>query len=119
MVVETTKIGIVKNALSYMINLQFKGQFVDAVIRGLGGNFPLQLRALFAQEVFNISGEKPVDPKNLLQNYFDEKTQNWMTFVQDAKSDVKIDDLKNPESPPIVKTINIQRDINLIKPWLD
>jgi hypothetical protein len=41
MVVETTKIGIVKNALSYMINLQFKGQFVDAVIRGLGGNFPL------------------------------------------------------------------------------
>jgi hypothetical protein len=48
-----------------------------------------------------------VDPKNLLQNYFDEKTQNWMTFVQDPKSDVKIDDLKNPESPPIVRTINI------------
>jgi hypothetical protein len=45
MVVETTKIGIVKNALSYMNNLQFKGQFVDAVIRGLGGNFSLQLRA--------------------------------------------------------------------------
>lgn len=66
-----------------------------------------------------MSGEKPVDPKNILQNYFDEKTQNWMTFVQDAKSDVKIDDLKNPESPPIVKTVNIQRDINLIKPWLD
>lgn len=119
MVVETTKIGIVKNALSYMNNLQFKGQFVDAVIRGLGGNFSLQLRAQFAQDVFNISGEKPVDPKNILQNYFDEKTQNWMTFVQDPKSDVKIDDLKNPESPPIVRTVNIQRDINLIKPWLD
>ena len=42
-----------------------------------------------------------------------------MTFVQDPKSEVKIDDLKNPEAPPIVKTINIQRDINLIKPWLD
>ncbi len=119
MVVETTKIGIVKNALSYMNNLQFKGQFADAVIRGLGGNFSLQLRGQFAQEVFNMSGEKPVDPKNLLQNYFDEKSQNWMTFVQDPKSDVKIDDLKNPESPPIVRTINIQRDINLIKPWLD
>ena len=66
-----------------------------------------------------MSGEKTVDPKNILQNYFDDKTQNWMTFVQDAKSDVKIDDLKNPESPPIVKTVNIQRDINLIKPWLD
>jgi dynein heavy chain 2, cytosolic len=39
--------------------------------------------------------------------------------VQDLKSEIKIDDLKNPESPPIVNTINIQRDINLLKPWLD
>ncbi len=66
-----------------------------------------------------MSGERPADQNNLLLNYFDEKAQNWMTFVQDAKSDVKIDDLKNPEAPPIVRTINIQRDINLIKPWLD
>ena len=73
MVVETTKIGIVKNALSYMINLQFKGQFVDAVIRGLGGNFSLNVRSQFAQEVFNWSGEKPADPRNLLLNFFDEK----------------------------------------------
>jgi hypothetical protein len=73
MVVETTKIGIVKNALSYMTNLQFKGQFVDAVIRGLGGNFPLTLRAQFAKEVFNMSGERPADQNNLLLNYFDEK----------------------------------------------
>lgn len=80
-VVETTKIGIVKNALSYMNNLQSKGQFTDAVIRGLGGNFPLQLRAQFAQEVFNLALEKPADPKNLLLNYFDDKTQQWMTFV--------------------------------------
>ena len=116
---ETTKIGIVKNALSYMTNLQSKGQFADAVIRGLGGNFSLQVRAQFASEVFNVSGEKPVDQKNLLLNYFDEKSQTWMTFVQDLKSEIKIDDLKNPEAPPIVRTINIQRDINMIKPWLD
>lgn len=41
-----------------------------------------------------------------------------MTFL-DAKSEVKIDDLKNPDSPPIVSTVNVQRDIAMIKPWLD
>ena len=47
-VVETTKIGIVKNALSYMSNIQQKGQFTEAVIKGLGGNFSLTLRQQFA-----------------------------------------------------------------------
>lgn len=47
-VVETTKIGIVKNALSYMSNIQSKAQFADAVIKGLGGNFSLTLRQEFA-----------------------------------------------------------------------
>ena len=42
-----------------------------------------------------------------------------MGFFQDTKVDVKIDDLKNPESPPIVGTVNVQRDIAMIKPWLD
>ena len=42
-----------------------------------------------------------------------------MTFVQELKSEITINDLKNPESPPIIKTINIQRDIAMIKPWLD
>jgi len=57
-----------------MTNLQSKGQFADALIRGLGGNFPLGLRSQFAAEVFNLTGEKPADPKNLLLNTFDEKS---------------------------------------------
>ena len=118
-VVETTKIGIVKNALSYMTNIQHKGQFADACIKGLGGNFQLPLRQQFAQEVFNLANERPADPRNLLLNYFDERTATWMSFLQDARCDVKIDDLKNPEQPPIVLTTNVQRDIALIKPWLE
>ena len=47
-VVETTKIGIVKNALSYMNNIQSKAHFTDSVIKGLGGNFSLTLRGEFA-----------------------------------------------------------------------
>ena len=118
-VVETTKIGIVKNALSYMNNIQSKAQFTDAVIRGLGGNFQLALRQEFAQMVFNLANERPADPRNLLLNTFDEKTQTWATFVQDLSNEVKIDDLKNPETPPLVSTVNVQRDIAMIRPWLE
>ena len=117
-VVETTKIGIVKNALSYMNDIQFKGQFVEAVIKGLGGNFFLPLRQQFAQEVFNLGNERPADPRNLLFNFFDLKTGSWNTFVE-SKTEVRIDELKNPEAPPIVHTVNVQRDIAMIKPWLD
>jgi hypothetical protein len=67
-VVETTKIGIVKNALSYMNNIQHKGQFTEAVIKGLGGNFQLNLRQEFAQMVFNLANERPADPRNILLN---------------------------------------------------
>lgn len=41
-----------------------------------------------------------------------------MTFLEQM-SEIKIDDLKNPENPPIVHTLNVQRDIAMIKPWLD
>ena len=43
-VVETTKVGIVNNALSYMIDIKSKGHFVFACIQGLGGNFKLEIR---------------------------------------------------------------------------
>ena len=64
----------------------------------------MTLRLEFATLVFNLAQERPADPRNLLNNYFDEKTQAWMSFILDSKSDIKIDDLKNPEMPPIIYT---------------
>ena len=94
-VVETTKVGIVNNALSYMNSITTKGHFTFACIQGLGGNFTLELRAELAQFIFNLAGERPADPKNLLLNYFEPKTGNWMPFAADSMGQTKIDDLKN------------------------
>lgn len=65
------------------------------------------------------AGERPPDTQNLLLNYFEPSTGVWMPFTPDAGGSTKIDDLKNQDLPPIVKTIGIQRDIAMIKPWLD
>ena len=51
-------------------------------------------------------------------NYFDERTSSWMTFLE-QKTEVTIDDLKNPDFPPIVHTAGVQRDLSMIKPWLE
>jgi hypothetical protein len=94
-VVETTKVGIVNNALSYMNDVTSKGHFTCACIQGLGGNFTLELRAQLAQYVMNLAGERPADPANLLLNYFDPKAGKWMPFAPEAAGQTQIDDLKN------------------------
>ena len=118
-VVETTKVGIVNNALSYMSQVSSKGHFACACIQGLGGNFTLDVRAQLAQFVLNLAGERPADPKNLLLNYFEARTGTWAAFAPESTGETKLDDLKNQDLPPIVKTIGIQRDIAMIKPWLE
>jgi hypothetical protein len=79
----------------------------------------LDVRGKLAEFIFKLAGERPADPKNLLLNYFEPKTGAWMPFAPESAGETKLDDLKNQDLPPIVKTIGIQRDIAMIKPWLE
>lgn len=47
-IVETTKVGIVNGCISYMKGIDTKPAFVDAIVRGLGGNLNLEERQTFA-----------------------------------------------------------------------
>jgi hypothetical protein len=55
----------------------------------------------------------------VLLNYYDIPKQSWSTFVQQNPGTLKIDDIKNPEAPPLFKTTTVQKDIALIKPLLE
>jgi len=66
----------------------------------------------------NLAGERPPE-KNLLLNYFDPQSSKWLPFSPNMSGETKIDDLKNQDLPPIVATIGIQRDIAMIRPWLE
>mmetsp|Transcript_23934 Transcript_23934/g.36633 ORF Transcript_23934/g.36633 Transcript_23934/m.36633 type:complete len:104 (+) Transcript_23934:6688-6999(+) len=52
-------------------------------------------------------------------NYFEPQTKAWTSFSPESPGQIKIDDMKNLDLPPIVKTTSIQRDMSMIKPWLD
>ena len=64
-----------------------------------------------------IAQERAPNPDPLM-NYFDLKTQSWNKFSEENK-EIKIEELKDPDSPPLVLTCSIQRDIALVKPLLD
>ena len=82
LVIETTKVGIVNNALSYLAGCTSKPHFVYGCILGLGSNFKYELRKEFMTNVMSQAGERGTDP-NVLLNFFDDKKQTWGAFVQE------------------------------------
>ena len=70
MMTETTKVGVVNNALAYLGGVKSKSSFIHGVILGLGSNFKYALRKEFATFVMNRAGESAPDANPLL-NYFD------------------------------------------------
>jgi dynein heavy chain 2 len=119
MIEPTTKVGVVNNCLSYLQNCGSKGHFAYGCMLGLGSNFNYDLRTQLAGLVIQISGERVPDAKNMLLNQYDIQKQQWTTFVQQTPGTVNINDIKNPEQPPIFFTSTIQRDVALVKPLLD
>jgi hypothetical protein len=107
MVEQTTKVGIVNNCLGYLNGCQSKGHFTYGCMLGLGSNFKYDLRTELGTLLLQIGQEKVPDPKNLLLNYFDVQKQAWASFVAQAPSTLKIDDIKNPEAPPLFMTTTI------------
>ena len=117
LVVETTKVGIVTNTLSYLTDCQSKSQFVYGIVLGLGSNFKYDLRKEFVTTIMSQAGERGSDP-NVLLNYFDSKKQSWGSFIQENQA-LKFEEFTDPEAPPLVQTPSIQKDIAVIKPLLE
>lgn len=107
MIEPTTKVGIVNNCLSYLANCQSKGQFAYGCILGLGSNFKYDIRKELAEIVLQHAQEKVADPRNVLLNTFDAQKQQWSTFVQQNPGTLNINDIKNPEAPPLFMTTTI------------
>ena len=85
LVVETTKVGIVNNALSYLTGCTTKAAFTYGIILGLGSNFKYELRKEFTTTIMSQAGERGSDP-NVLLNYFDSQKQTWGTFIQEQQT---------------------------------
>ena len=60
-VVDTTKAGVVHNALSHLVGAKSKGEFVCGAVRGFGSNLLLEKRAELAKQIYSWGNETPAD----------------------------------------------------------
>ena len=117
--VGTTRVGIIMNALSQMYSVTTKGEFIEALMKGLAANFPPEARATFCDELTKELGVRPpVDPKTPLDFYFAKDNNQYRPYAPDLIRQLKPNDFLEINEPPLVRTIGAQRDLDLIKSWI-
>lgn len=116
MMVKTTKVGTVMSVLSVLGAAATKAEFVHCMVKGLGANFPLEQRQRLALELFARCKEQPPDARNPLNCY--SKDGVLRQFVTEQEH-FELKDLSDYFSPPLVRTVGIQRDIELFRQWLE
>ena len=118
MIVKTTKVGIVNSALSVLRGIKTKAELVYCLVKGLGSNFSTEMRSRLASELFDRCKEVPSDPRLPLNCYYSQSSEGLKAFVAEHES-FGTEELGDPSDPPVVRTIGVQRDIQMFKSWLE
>ncbi|XP_069747277.1 cytoplasmic dynein 2 heavy chain 1 isoform X4 [Narcine bancroftii] len=118
-VVETSLVGTVLNGLSHLHGCMDRGQFIISLIRGLGGNLNMKSRQEFSKEVLNWARESPPDPHQSLDIYYDHQRGRLMAYQMEKSENLTVDDFKNTQKLPVIRTPDMQRGLDYFKPWLN
>ena len=122
-VVETTKVGIVLNALSHLVGVDCKEQFVCALIRGLGSNMELETRQKLAGEIWQWCSERPLNSAKPLDCFYDSKGKKLMEYKGDVGEDLSVQDMiiQSPTERdlPVVETVDVLKQYHLFSTWLE
>lgn len=87
------------------------------MLRGFASNFPHAIRVKLANQIFSMSADKP--PCDINSSPLDFITINGqLRPLSILSQDISIADFADSEEPPIVNTIGLQRDLEIVKPWI-
>lgn len=114
-IVETTRGGLIMNGLSQLKDVSNKGEFISAMIRGLGSNLDPEKRSSFARDVFAWTGESPVDKKRPLNSYYDSNSMTFRSYEFDVTVEIPPSQVVKQ---PVVPTVEISSNADIILPWL-
>ncbi|KAJ1446203.1 dynein heavy chain and region D6 of dynein motor-domain-containing protein [Pelagophyceae sp. CCMP2097] len=119
-VVETTLVGTVMNALSSVLGAGSKAAFVCGLVRGLGGNLPVQERVAFAKQLFEWAQERPPDLSAPLDCAADARTGVLYSFAAHCGGVSQADDAfaGAPTLDAVINTVSTQRGMAMLAPWV-
>jgi dynein heavy chain 2 len=115
LIIETTRMGLVKSALSQLVGCTAKPQFAIGLVRGFGSYLPDAARIEFAKDIYHLTGVRVPDPKNVLDCYFDPNRQALVSHQYEASFDLTVDDLKGH---PMIQTVEVQRHLATLDAWV-
>ncbi|XP_017783105.1 PREDICTED: cytoplasmic dynein 2 heavy chain 1 [Nicrophorus vespilloides] len=111
LIIEKPQIALASTALSQLVDCESKAQFVVGLINGLGGQIIEDFRDIFAQQIFEWTGESsPAVPtrafynrdRDLVDSYFTDQKQNVKDFQQDIS---------------LVLTAQVKHTIDVLRTW--
>lgn len=115
-IVSSTVAGLIRSSLSHFVGVNSKPAFALALIRGLGANLSLEDRVNLAKKVFSWLNLTAPDTARPLDCYYSETTGALASYIY-AEPTIKHDETSYL-LPPIVRTIDIQRNYDLLLPWI-
>ena len=122
-VVDTTKAGVVHNALSHLVGAKSKGEFVCGAVRGFGSNLLLEKRAELAKQIYSWGNETPADHRRPLDGKYDAASGQHVLYSLDDSTTVGYDELMasadgGAAGSIMVRTPGVQSDEDMLSPWL-
>lgn len=116
-VVPRTLVGVVLTGLSHLRGCSSKAEFCVGLIRGLGCNLALDRRTQFATKVWSLSQtEKPLDARAPLDCFYSKQSQSLQAYTM-REAAVSLEQISF-RAPPVVQTVDVQRNRDMIMPWL-
>ncbi|XP_069942834.1 cytoplasmic dynein 2 heavy chain 1 isoform X1 [Cherax quadricarinatus] len=112
--VETTLVGWVLNGLSHLHEVTSKAHFSLALVKGLGGNLPANIRSDFAREVFSWVGEHVPDQRKPLNVYYDASRDRLEPYTSDSTEDIVV----GTGEVPLILTADAKCALDYFMPWL-
>ncbi|KAJ3390612.1 Cytoplasmic dynein 2 heavy chain 1 [Lobulomyces angularis] len=115
--VNVSKVGVVLNGLSHLLNVPTKLNFLNGLIRGFGSNLLIETRLAFANEVYSWGNEKIVDPKKALSYFVDEKGK-LTEYQLKLPKHLEQSSIQDPDRLPVIETLDVQQVLDIIGPWI-
>jgi len=116
LVVKTTLMALVKSGLAHIATAKTKEEFTLGLIRGLGGYLEPSKREGFARDMYKLTGEKPMDPTRPLDTYVDPDIMAPSLYTYSYSGELDVDGMLKSQ---MVMTIDAQRNLDMIKPWIE